>query len=99
VNDGTSFFLLGYMTMKNTRIIRILCLCSSMVVWLLWFSLKKETKMKWRMMPRKNESIYLPFDLNGFTYEFIGPQTNNILLITWGNELRDVQISHYWPLV
>jgi hypothetical protein len=30
------------------------------------------------------------FDLNGFTYEFIGPQTNNILLITWGNELRDV---------
>jgi hypothetical protein len=24
------------------------------------------------------------FNLNGFTHELIGPQTNNILLIIWG---------------
>jgi hypothetical protein len=27
---------------------------------------------------------YLQIDLNDFTYEHIGPQTNSILLITWG---------------
>ncbi len=27
---------------------------------------------------------YLQIDLNDFTYECIGPQTNSILLITWG---------------
>jgi hypothetical protein len=33
------------------------------------------------------------------TYELIGPQTNNILLITLDetNESRSVQFSHYWP--
>jgi len=33
-----------------------------------------------------------------FTYEFIGPQTNNILLMTWAQTMsqKSAQISHYW---
>ncbi len=36
------------------RVIKILCLCPSMVVsWLLEFSLRKEAKMRWKMIPKK----------------------------------------------
>jgi hypothetical protein len=31
---------------------------------------------------------YLQIDLNDFTHELIGPQTNNTLLITWGQTTR-----------
>jgi hypothetical protein len=32
------------------------------------------------------KSWFLLFDLNGFIHELIDPQTNNILLITWGQK-------------
>jgi hypothetical protein len=42
------------------------------------------------------KSWSLCFGLNGFTHELIGPQTNNILLMTWGpnNEPRSFQNFH-----
>jgi hypothetical protein len=43
------------------------------------------------------KSWLLLFGLNGFTHELIGPQTNNILLMTWGQATgqKNVQIFHY----
>jgi len=42
-----------------------------------------------------NENIWSPlkpwsllFNLNDFTHEFIGAQTNNSLLITWGHNMN-----------
>jgi hypothetical protein len=96
VNDGGSFnfsyFGYGH---ENIKVTRILCLCSSIMIWLLEFSLRKETKMKKRMIPRMNKNIWstskpwsLFFNFNDFTHEFIGAQTNNILLITWGHSMN-----------
>jgi hypothetical protein len=43
---------------EKMRVSRILCLCSSMVFCLLRFNLRKEAKMKRRMISRKkNETI------------------------------------------
>jgi hypothetical protein len=41
----------------------------------------------------------LLFDLNGFIHELIDPQTNNMLLITWGQtrSQKSAQIPHCWP--
>jgi hypothetical protein len=45
------------MAIKNTRVTRILCLCSSMLIWLLEFSLRKEMEMRKKMVLRKKKSI------------------------------------------
>ncbi len=43
------------------------------------------------------KSWLLLFGHNGFTHELIGPQTSNILLMTWGQATRqkNAQIFHY----
>ncbi len=89
--------------MENTRITRILCLCSSTVVYILGFNLfssmviyflgfrfKKEAKIrKIIMKPYEGlKSWSLHFGLNGFTHELIGPQTSKILLMTWGQATK-----------
>jgi hypothetical protein len=53
--------------------------------------LRKEVKRRKKIIPTKKikmkaykrvEDLFPTFDLNDFTHELIGPQTNNILLIT-----------------
>jgi hypothetical protein len=65
-----------------------------MVIQFWGFSLKNEAKMKRKMIAEKRECKYMKgwslgptFNLNGFTHELIGPQTNNILLIIWGQTM------------
>jgi hypothetical protein len=66
--------------------------------------------MKRRMMSRKKEYKGLKpwsllFDLNGFTHELISPQTNDILLITWGQTMGQdvlkflmvINLKFFWP--
>jgi hypothetical protein len=46
---------------------------------------KKNDTMIKRMIPYEGlKFLSLLFGLNDFSHEPIGPQTNNILLITWG---------------
>jgi hypothetical protein len=52
-----------------------------MVVWFLRFSLRTEAKMIY--IYKAYERVKSIFDLNSFTHELIGPQTNNIWLVTW----------------
>jgi hypothetical protein len=54
---GFLFFLLE-MAMKNTKVTRILSLCSSMVVWLFKFNFKEEAKMK-KKNDTKNEQEWM----------------------------------------
>jgi hypothetical protein len=62
---------------------------------------RKETKMRKINDTKKTYEISKPWSLlvglNGFTYELIGPQINNVLLINLGpnNKPRNAQISHY----
>jgi len=62
------------------------------VVYISRFSLKKEAKMRGKMISRKKMK---PYGLNGFTHEPIGPQTSNDLGPI--NEPKSAQIFHYWP--
>jgi len=54
IMKGVSIFSSWGMVVKNTRNTRILCLCSSMVVWLWRFSLREEANMRRKMIKRKN---------------------------------------------
>ncbi len=82
------------------------------VIWLLEFSLRKQAKMRKKMIPTKKElKAYewlklssLLFYLNGFTLEFIGRHINNILLISWGQTVRQKMLKFliigfkiFWP--
>jgi hypothetical protein len=91
------------MAMKNTKVTRILCLCSSMVVWLLKFNFKEEAKMRKIMIPRMNEWNHM----KGSSF---GPWFLDLMKDTWthwppiyiynlspNNEPRSAQISQYWP--
>jgi hypothetical protein len=76
--EWVSIFPTWDMIVTNTRVTRILCLCSSIVVWLLTFSLKKEAKMTRRRIPRKKVYERLKpwsyfFGLIGFIHNLIGP--------------------------
>jgi hypothetical protein len=76
-----------------------------MVIYFLGFSFRKEANIKKRMISNKKimkpyeglKSWLLLFGHNGFTNELIGPQTSNILLMTWGQATRqkNAQIFHY----
>jgi len=76
--------------MENTRVIKILCLCSSMVAWFLGFSLKKKKIWEEELYKKEKMKAYEGlkwsslFGFNGYAHEFIGPQRNNIILINWG---------------
>jgi hypothetical protein len=74
--------------------------------------LRKEAKMRKKMIPRKKELKayewlklwFLLFDLNCFTHEFIGPHINNILLIIWGQTMSQKMVKFlvigfkiFWP--
>ncbi len=91
MNDGGVFiFLLGIWPWK-TRVRRILCLCSSMVVWLLRFSLRKEAKMRKKNDTKKKKWMHMRgWSLGAYFLAWMTlhmnslAQTNNILLITWG---------------
>jgi hypothetical protein len=66
-----------------------LSLSSSMVVWFLWFNLRKDAKMKNKMIPKKKKMK---------AYEKLKPclhcpQTNNILLITWGQTTSEEMLK------
>jgi len=99
-------FSTWHMAMKNTRITRILCLCSSMVVWLLGFDLKKDTKMRRRIyQERKNESMWgietliLTLFLALMALHMSSSTSKQIYFISNlgpNNEPRNAQISDYW---
>jgi len=55
------------MAMKNTRITRM-CLSSSMAILHLGFNLKKEAKMKRKMIPKKKDEIILEVEALVLTF-------------------------------
>jgi hypothetical protein len=82
--------------MGNTKVTRILCLCSLMVVWILGLSLRKEAKMKRRMIPRRKECKHIKdWSLGPYifalmiscTQKLIDPKINNMLLVTWAKPI------------
>jgi hypothetical protein len=90
----------------NIRVIRILCLCSSAVVWLLGISSRKEANMRQRMIPRKKGwkcirgwslgpyfLALMALHMNSLAPELIGPQINNILLITWDQTMSQEMLK------
>ncbi len=102
-DERGSIFSTWNMAMKNTKVTRILCLCSSMVVWLLKFNFKEEAKMRKIMIPRMNEWNHM----KGSSF---GPWFLDLMKDTWthwppiyiynlspNNEPRSAQISQYWP--
>jgi len=56
--EEVSIFSTWDMVMKNTKVTSILCLCSSIVAWLLGFNLRKEAKFRRIMIPRKWMKAY-----------------------------------------
>ncbi len=98
LNDGGSFYFsyLGYGHEKHKNYKNLVFICSSIMVWFLGFSLRKEARWKKNNNKKIKIKAYeglkpwsLLFGLNGFTHELIGPkqiifysQINNIVLIT-----------------
>ncbi len=99
-------FSTWHMAMKNTRITRILCLCLSMVVWLLGVDLKKEAKMK-KIYTKKERmkacEELKPWSLLSETLMALHMSSSTSKQVYFisnlgpNNEPRNVQFSHYWP--
>jgi len=69
-----------------------------MMVYSLGFNLRKQRQeKKWNHPRGWSLSPYFLASMD-FTYEFFGPKTNNILLMTWAQTMsqKSAQISHYW---